>query len=85
MATLFMHKSCNCVLFKFSRLIILIPDMMAILSDFCDADVFKSHPLFSTEYQALQLLFFFDELEICNLLGSRANTHKIGKLKIRIS
>ncbi|XP_028418465.1 uncharacterized protein LOC114543835 [Dendronephthya gigantea] len=50
-----------------------------LLGDFCDGEEFKSHPLFSTDMYALQLLLFFDELQVCNPLGSRANTHKIGE------
>ncbi|CAB4019697.1 Hypothetical predicted protein, partial [Paramuricea clavata] len=43
------------------------------LNDFCDTDYFKDHPLFGLDPYALQLLLYFDELEVCNPLGSRAN------------
>lgn len=49
-----------------------------LLSDFCDGDVFRAHPLFSRDPHALQLILYFDEFEVCNPLGSRANKHKIG-------
>lgn len=50
-----------------------------LLCDFCDGDIFARHPLFSNDPTALQLLVYFDEVEVCNPLGSRANQHKLGK------
>ena len=47
------------------------------LSDFCDTEHLKNHPLFGVDPYALQLLLYFDELEVCNPLGSRANKHKL--------
>jgi hypothetical protein len=41
-----------------------------VLSDYCDGDAFKSHPLFSVELNALQLLMYYDDVELCNPLGS---------------
>ena len=49
-----------------------------LLSDYCDGDIFRRHPLFSSDPKALQLILYFDEFEVCNPLGSRANRHKIG-------
>lgn len=49
-----------------------------LLSDFCDGELYKTHPLFSQDPHALQLILYFDEFEVCNPLGSRANKHKIG-------
>lgn len=49
------------------------------MNDFCDGKTFKSHPLFSVHSNALQIFFYFDELEICNPLGSKAKIHKLGK------
>jgi hypothetical protein len=69
-----------CHLFNFSRLRTLDHNRTDdLLSDYCDTEDFKRHPLFSIDFRALQILFFFDELEICNPLGSRANIHKLGK------
>ena len=57
-----------------------------LLGDYCDGEDFKSHPLFSSDPHALQILLFFDELEVCNPLGSRANKHKIGMIfQIRLT
>ena len=50
-----------------------------LLHDFCDGESFKHHPLFGTDQFALQLLLYYDDLEVCNPLGSRANKHKLGK------
>ena len=49
-----------------------------VLGDFCDGEIFKDHPLFGTDPCTLQLLLYFDEVEVCNPLGSRANKHKLG-------
>ena len=49
-----------------------------ILEDFCDAGLFKHHPLFSTDAYALQIIGYFDELEICNPLGTHIKKHKVG-------
>ena len=47
--------------------------------DFCDGKVFSSHPLFSVHIDALQLFCYYDDLEVCNPLGSKAKIHKLGK------
>ena len=31
---------------------------------------------------ALQIMLFYDELELCNPLGSSTKVHKLGKLKL---
>ena len=49
-----------------------------LLSDFCDGEYFKEHPLFGQDPKALQLLLYYDDLEVCNPLGSRATKHKLG-------
>ena len=49
-----------------------------IMSDYCDGKIYKTHPLFSTDPVALQLILYYDELELCNPLGSRRKKHKIG-------
>ena len=50
----------------------------ATLVDFCDGSVYKNHPLFVTNPLALQIIAYFDELEVCNPLGSAAKVHKVG-------
>ena len=51
------------------------------LEDFCDGKVYHSHPLFSLQSNALQVFFYYDDLEVCNPLGSRRKIHKISKLQ----
>ncbi len=51
-----------------------------IIEDFCDAAIFKNHPLFSQDPEALQIIAYFDELEVCNPLGTHVKTHKVGVL-----
>jgi len=48
------------------------------MSDYCDGTAYQSHRLFVTCPQALQIMVYYDDLEICNPLGSRAKTHKLG-------
>ena len=48
------------------------------LRDFCDGELFKTHPLFSTDLFALQIIAYFDELEVCNPLGTHIKRHKLG-------
>lgn len=50
-----------------------------LIGDFCDAASYKNHPLFSQNHQALQVMLYYDDLEVCNPIGSRAKIHKVGK------
>ncbi|KAL2076343.1 hypothetical protein ACEWY4_028044 [Coilia grayii] len=45
--------------------------------DLNDGDLLKSHPLFSENPNALQLILYTDEIEICNPLGSFASKNKL--------
>ena len=45
-----------------------------LLKDYC---AFKTHPLFSVDPTALQIMLYYDDLEICNPIGSRAKKHKL--------
>lgn len=49
------------------------------LGDYCDGRHFHNHPLYSTNQSALQIVLYYDELEICNPLGSRRKKHKLGE------
>ena len=51
------------------------------ISDYCDAAVFKSHPLYHHHKDALQLITYFDEVEVCNPLGAQKGIHKTGELR----
>ena len=48
------------------------------LADYCDGSCYKSHPLYRKDTTALQIIAYFDEVEVCNPLGSHAGVHKIG-------
>ena len=49
-----------------------------LLEDFCDGELFRSHPLFSQDPHALQIIAYFDEVELCNPLGTHVKKHKLG-------
>ena len=51
-----------------------------IFGDYCDGKRCREHPLFSTDPVALQIILYYDELELCNPLGSRRKKHKIGNI-----
>ena len=49
-----------------------------VLRDMCDGSVFHSHPQFSSDKQTIQIIAYFDEVELCNPLGSSSKKHKLG-------
>ena len=49
----------------------------SVLADFCDGKRAEEHPLFS-EVSALQIILYYDDLEICNPIGDARITHKLG-------
>ena len=49
------------------------------IGDYCDALQYQEHPLFKEDPCALQIRFYYDDIEICNALGSKTKTHKLGK------
>lgn len=51
----------------------------SIIGDYCDGDLFRENKLFQEDPCALQIQLYYDELEICNPLGSKAKKHKLGK------
>lgn len=56
-----------------------------ILKDFCDGSYFREHQLFGIHpANTLQIFLYFDEVEICNPLGSKAKIHKLSKPLIYI-
>ena len=50
----------------------------SLMEDFCDGSVMNTHPLYSKDPLALQILFYYDGVEVCNPIGSRAKKHKLG-------
>ena len=49
-----------------------------VIEDYCDGAMFKAHPIFSNNPSALQIIAYYDEVEICNPLGSHVKKHKLG-------
>ena len=48
-----------------------------MLGDYCDGELFAASELFKDDPCALQIQLYYDELELCNPLGSKK--HKLGK------
>ena len=46
--------------------------------DYSDGAYFKIHPLYKDHPGTLQIQLYYDELEICNPIGSKALKHKLG-------
>ena len=55
-----------------------------IYADLIDGIHMKSHTLFSSEKQAIQIQLFFDEFETANALGSKKGLYKLGGLYFTI-
>ena len=52
-----------------------------MMEDYCDSMQYKEHPLFSSQFLNLQVMLYYDEVELCNPLGSKRKKHKIGELE----
>ena len=52
-----------------------------LIGDFCDAALYKNHPLYTDPDRSLKLQFiiYYDEVEVTNPLGSHKGKHKLGK------
>ena len=49
------------------------------LGDYCDGSLYKSHPFYQQDQiHSLQLVVYFDEVEVCNPLGAQRGIHKLG-------
>lgn len=51
-----------------------------ILADICDGQFIKTHPIFQTDRNAIQIMAYHDEIEVANPLGYKASKHKLGIL-----
>ena len=51
-----------------------------LLHDFCDGVILGTHPLFINDKQALQIVAYYDEIEVANPLGSYVSKHRLGCL-----
>ena len=52
-----------------------------LLYDFCDGEIYKRHPVFSSDKCALQIILYYDDVEVANPLGSYRGHHKLGRLE----
>ena len=43
-----------------------------MLGDYCDGELFLSSKLFQEDPCALQIQLYYDEVELCNPIGSKA-------------
>ena len=53
-----------------------------MIADYCDGQAFQQHPLFSRDPCALQIILYYDEVEVVNPLGSKTSKHKVGNKTI---
>ena len=49
------------------------------LGDYCDGEQYKLSELFCEDPCALQLNIYYDEVDVCNEIGSKSTVHKLGK------
>ena len=49
------------------------------LGDYCDGELFFNSELFQEDPCVLQIQLYYDEVEVCNPIGSKAKKHKLGK------
>ena len=54
-----------------------VPTSHGCLRDIRDGQFFKSYPVFSRHPEALQIILYYDDLEVCNPLGSKTKEHKL--------
>ena len=54
------------------------------IADFCDGQLYKEHNVFQNkDAHDLQLIAYFDEVEVCNPLAGQAGIHKLGTSLIK--
>ena len=49
-----------------------------LLSDYCDGSDFHHYKLYAVNPHYLQLNIYYDDVEVCNPLGSKSKKHKLG-------
>lgn len=48
------------------------------LGDYCDGSIYKHHDLFKSNPNAIQIMLYYDDVEVVNPIGSRTKKHKLG-------
>ena len=49
------------------------------MRDYCDGSHYLNHPIFSKDNNALQIQLYYDEMDVCNPIGSKSGVHKLGE------
>ena len=49
-----------------------------LLGDICDGELYRSHPLFSVDKSALQIILYYDDFTVTNPLGTKTKKFKLG-------
>ena len=55
----------------------------AVLRDYCDGTCHSEHPLLAKDSNYLQIFLYYDDVEVCNAIGSKRIIHKLGKLQLQ--
>ena len=55
-----------------------------LIGDYCDGSDFSQHPLFIAHPDALQIMLYYDDVELCNPKGTKAKIHKMGIYRLCI-
>ena len=55
-----------------------------LVGDYCDGELFLNSELFQEDPCALQIQLYYDEVEVCNPIGSKAKKHKLGKVYVHV-
>ena len=50
-----------------------------VLRDYCDGNSYSKHPLLAKDHSFLQIILYYDDLEVCNPIGSKRIIHKLGR------
>ena len=50
-----------------------------ILRDLCGGELIATHPIFAGNKRALQVIAYYDDVELANPIGYKAKKHKVGK------
>ena len=48
------------------------------LRDLCDGGLFSTNFLLTASKDSIQIQLYYDDVEVCNPLGSKAKIHKLG-------
>lgn len=48
------------------------------MKDYCDGTAYREHELFQNSEHALQIQMYYDDIDVCNPIGSKSTIHKLG-------